>query len=87
MAEYSYSEDELAMLAQNVVVEVGTILPLPPGTLPTPAHPANIFTMWPIANVKTEPIGKDRTDDLANRTKPNPPTKYQVKNYGDPIEA
>jgi hypothetical protein len=79
----AYGDDELLLVAPNVQVQVGTPLPLPPGTFP-PTLPSNIFTILDIYSRKTEPIGKDTTNVLISMTKPKPPTKFLLKNYADP---
>jgi hypothetical protein len=78
----SYADDILQVIAPNIQVQVGTPPPLPPGSFDTTIE-TNIFTILDIASRKTEPIGKDRTKDLINKTKPKPPSKFLIKNYTD----
>jgi hypothetical protein len=81
----SYTDDELWLIAPNIQVQVGSPSQPPPGELPSLAFPANIFTSLSIYSRRTEPIGKDRTNDLIALTKPKPPTHFLLKNYADPV--
>ena len=80
----SYTDDELWQIAPNIEVQVGSPSQPPPGELPSPAVPANIFTILDIYSRGTEPIGPDTTNDLIKKTKPKPPSHFLIKNYTDP---
>jgi hypothetical protein len=78
-----YHDDLLGEAAPNISVQVGSPPQPSSSELPRPEGPTNIFTILDIDSRKTQPIGKDRTNDLIEKTKPKPPTKFLIKNYGD----